>query len=130
MNVREFKQEDYEFAKHWWSRRGYYITPSFMIPPTGFTVVDDENFPVAIGFLICTDAGVAGPGHLVADPLVNRFTRGEALDKLISAIVEKAKSLGFKALGAQTNIKSLTERYKKHGFVLTDENVNCLLMET
>ncbi len=124
MIVRVFNREsDYVLAVAWWKARGYPVSQLFMLPPTGYVVESLDAKPIAIGFLMRTDAGICGPVHLVSDPKAPSGARNKALDALIETIMMKAVELGYRVVAAETNLEGLVQRYQKHGFTVTDRNV-------
>lgn len=127
MRVREFDRgNDYALAASWWEKRHYLVAPMFMLPPNGLVVCDGDT-PVAIGFLMRTDAGVAGPCHLVSNPDEPGEIRHQALDLLIQSLIERAKELGHRVICAETNLERLVERYKNLGFTVTDTGVFAMM---
>lgn len=123
MRVRDFDRDsDYETAVSWWKARNYLVSPLFMLPPNGLVICDGDT-PVAMGFLMRTDAGVAGPCHLASNPVAAGKIRHQALDLLLNSLVERAKELGHRVICAETNLEPLVDRYKRLGFAVSDSGV-------
>lgn len=107
----------------WWSERKFNCPPLELMPQTGYLVSLNDQ-AVCAGFLTLTDAGVAVMGHFVSDPRVPGEHRHGALDLLISKLIDKAKQSQFKYLFCSTNLPDLEERFKRHGFEMTDSKIN------
>lgn len=107
----------------WWKERGFIAPPLELLPPTGVIARVDGQF-VCAGFLTKTDAGAAVLGHFVSDPEATSEHRHEALDAVISFLVQTAKFDNFKYAFMSTNLPNLETRYLAHNFIKTDEKIN------
>ena len=78
----------------------------------------------AMGFLYRTDTPLAMISNLVSDPASDQELRREAVQELVSDLMEIAKLQGYNQVSCATNIKSLGLRFEHLGFLKTDENVS------
>lgn len=109
--VNEFVRDDYPQLCKWWLNRGMPIIPYDVLPTYGLIGKD-----VAAGFLISTDSSVAILDFFISNPVSDRCERDKILDKITRGLIARGKQQGFKVLKADTSIKSIAERAKKHGF--------------
>lgn len=114
--------EDYPKLEAWWKARKFPpANPKFM-PPTG-VMVSMNGRDVVAGFLFKSDANAAIIGNIVSNPDAPGKDRSWCLDQLVTSLVGLAKSEGFGMVCCSTNLPRLQERFKSHGFTLTDEGV-------
>jgi hypothetical protein len=86
------------------------VTPE-LLPATGFVVPD-----LAMGFLYRTDSGVALIEVLLSNPMASRELRSEALDAVVTAIIDEARAGGFTRLLGYTALPAVVSRARRHGF--------------
>jgi len=100
--------------------------PSEYLSETGF-IAEDAGVNLAACWLICTNAKMAWVGWPVINPRADRAKAREGLDEVFDAISQEASSRGYKYLITTSNIPSLVDRYKKHGFLECDLGVTQLI---
>lgn len=86
-----------------WDAADYY-------PRTGFVARD-----CAASFLFLTDSMVGYVDGTLADPRVDSLERSLALDEVLQAVIDEAKSLGLKALQTFTSVPTLIAKVPKLG---------------
>lgn len=111
MEPRPFKPEDYEQLKAWLTKRDAHVFHPDVLPPYGFIV--DE---VAAMFLYETwKSPFCYMENMVTNPSASPTERHQALRLITTAIVEKAKELGFKFALAVTDEPTVIVRALQHG---------------
>lgn len=106
--------QDYEQLKSWYLKRNQEVMPSQFIPWTGF-IVDG----VAAGFLYLTQVPIGILDNFISHPDSDPEIRDWALDKITERLVEMAKECGTEMIRCDTEIDSVANRAKKHGFQQT-----------
>lgn len=113
---------DYPKLEAWWKTRKFPpANPKFM-PPTGL-MVSLHGVDIVAGFLFKSDANAAIIGNIVSNPDVTWKDRLRCIDNLLIQLIELARVDGFGMVCCSTNLPRLQERFKTHGFILTDEGV-------
>lgn len=118
-------KKDYDLLLSWWKKRNFTAPPKEWLSPLGLMVFVG-NKPVCAGFLFKTDSNVCSIGNLVSDPSVPGIFRDKALDYLLVRLQTIAKDSGFTVVCAATNLERLVQRYKRLGFMVTDEGITQL----
>lgn len=113
---------DYATLAKWWTAQNFPTIAPEYLPQCGL-IVDG----LCAGFLYESDSAIAWVEWIVANPEAEKALRREALDKLLDALVLHAKERGYKAIFTSVAHPGLLERYKQHGFVVTDNGVTHLL---
>lgn len=72
----------------------------------------------AAGWLYRTDSKTAFLGSIISDKDAPKDVRSVALDKLLVAIRDEARELGFKMLVGSPSVPALIDRFERHGFAL------------
>lgn len=122
MNVRLFTEKDYPIVCSWWKDHQWPSIPLSFLPKTGI-IVDD----CAAGFLYCTDSKLCWLEFVVVDKSADKQRRRDALDLLISESIEIAKESGYMVMFSSVSHAGLIQRYKNHGFDVTDQNMTNLI---
>lgn len=118
MKIRYFNaKEDYEFLKQWWLRHGKVAPDLEFLSDIGIVYIDDDERPVAAGFIYTTNSKMALLEYLVTDPLAPIFKRGIAVKQLIKFGIEESKRNGAKVIITSVKNKKLINFYKKIGFI-------------
>ena len=116
LNIRKLKQGDLTFIKKWWEAWPEWVSPSDdFLPETG-VVVENNNKPVAAGFIYLTNAKVALLEWIISDPEYREDNRKQALELLITGAEEIIKDLGYKYSFSICRHKGLMETHKKLGW--------------
>lgn len=84
-------------------------------PEYGYIAID-KDLPVAIAFLRRVEGGYAQIDGLCSNPEASPAQRHEALDSVISKVIDTAKELGIHRLVCFTKDQSVCERSKKYNF--------------
>ena len=122
MHVRPYTFLDYPTVKEWADKRSYPLFPTGCLSQTGL-IIDGY----CAGFLFRTDTNMCWLGPIISNPESDTDDRHRAIDLLLSEFVNLAKELKFEYIFASLVSKSLIERHKDAGFIVTDENVTHLL---
>lgn len=88
--IRRFNKADLEEVLSWFHSRGIDITEDYL-SPTGFIVPGK-----ACGFIYATDANFVIFESFVGNPKITSEERQEALRKIVPAMIEEAKQMGYK----------------------------------
>lgn len=122
IKIREFSEEDYGLLSGWWESRGWGIPALRTLPQTGFIVND-----CVAGFLYTTDSTIGWVEWIISDPKAEGSNRDRSLDVLMGLLIEAGEMLGCDLLFTSLEHASLIERYKRHGFQVTDKGVTNLM---
>lgn len=99
------------------------VLPEHALPKTGFIIPGK-----AAGFLYRTDSSVAWIETLVAAPGLGREERSQAVDAIVSAIIEEARKLGFKLLLGHTVLDAVVKRAERFGFTYVGGGFHCIAL--
>lgn len=122
MELKEFKEEDYSEICQWWTKRNFPCFPYELLPRTGFIAPG-----LAAGFFYDSNNSLMGIVEwTVTNPDADKKLRQDALDHVISHIIEHAKIRGKKFIITYSDNDKLIERYNKHGFITADKNMTHL----
>ena len=128
MQVRDFNRlADHPMVCRWWHAQKWPAIALDALPRTGLVGTTDDGVPLAAGWLYQTDSSIGWVEWIVGDPEADKEQRSEALDLLISKLVERSLDLGIKALFTSCSNERLIERYKKAGFQVTDTSMSNLI---
>lgn len=115
-------EQHFEEVRSWFQARNEDIVPE-ALPQWGFIIPGK-----AAGFLYRTDCSVAFFENLVAAPGLGREERSETVDAVVTAIIQKAKELGFKMLLGYTVLDAVVERGKRFGFMHVAEGFHLIAL--
>ncbi len=107
----------------WFAERQLEAPDMTQLPRTG-AVVFLENRPMAIGFLIRTDAGIAVIDRLVTNPAIVKAERQKALEHGVGVLVHMATREGFNEIVISSDIAKLWPRFEQMGFTVCLKNVS------
>jgi hypothetical protein len=116
-------KEHFHLIQSWFRKRNFPCPELEFLPPTGCIVYAGTE-PVACGFLFCTDARLAGIGHLVTNPEANKDVRQPALENCIRVLESLARIRGFGRVSISSNIEKLNARFEAMGFEKCDEDIS------
>jgi hypothetical protein len=122
--TRLIQSPDLDLIEAWFEKRKRPKMPRELLPTIG-VMVSVDTVPVCAGFLYKSDGGSCMIGTLASDPELPGVMRDGGLDALITSLCAAAKDSGYSAVNCSTNIDDLKERFKRHDFVVYDENVTC-----
>lgn len=121
-SLRTFEASDYSDVASWWKAHNWPVLPIEALPKLGFIVPG-----VCAGWLYETDSTLCWLEWVVSNPLTSKEERSVALDEVISSLLSRAKELGFKQVFTTVVHPKLVDRYKNHGFVVTDQAMTNLI---
>jgi N-acetylglutamate synthase-like GNAT family acetyltransferase len=123
MNIRMFEKTDYPQVSQWWTEHKWPSIDHEHLPENGYIV---EGY--CAGFIYKTDSAFGLLEFVVANPKTDKDERAEALDLLLDTMIKKAKELKIKSLFTSLEHPKLIERYRKHGFMVSDTNMTNMIM--
>lgn len=88
------------------------------LPEIGFIVRDNQNKPIAAGFLRRVEGGLAQLDTYVTNAKAFAIDRHNAIDLLTQTLLNTAKNLNISGLIIITQIESIANRALKLGFTL------------
>lgn len=113
MAVERFERErHYADFEKWYSPHVEVVMGPDFLPKVGFVAPG-----VAMAFLYQTDSKIAFIEALIANPDVKGDARSAGIDEVVGAVIAEARTLGFKALIAQTDMHAVAKRARRLGFV-------------
>lgn len=114
--------QDYPSACAWWKAHNWPVLPKEALPEVGYIVPE-----ICAAWLYRSDSSIAWIEWIIANPESDKEVRSEALDLLIQTVSSHAKELGFKFLFSSASHPHLIERYKLHGFHISDTAMTNLI---
>lgn len=108
------RNKDYRQICSWWDCRDIPAVPLGLLPLNGFIVPG-----VCAGFLYLTDSDLAIIEGFISNPEATPITRNVGLDLITAALCARAKTLGYIAISAFTQLDIITSRATKHGFAVS-----------
>lgn len=123
--------EPYEPARHYEMIKSWVLQRNVcsILPPEFFPQVGFVSPGLAAGFLYQTDSALGLVEGLFSNPNSNPSDRGLALNKIIEAIIEKAKMLGIKNLFAMSELRSVKKRCLLFGMAPVCQNMTLFSRE-
>jgi hypothetical protein len=109
--MRFFKKNDYEEYVSWFKDRNMSAPLFKFLPPTGI-IVDQ----VAAGFMIETDSRFVILDFFATNKNSDLGKRKEALDEIMKALVELARSENYDFIMCNSKIKRTNDLALSHGF--------------
>ncbi len=106
---------DYPILEAWWAIHKWPAPPANLLPPNGL-IIDGK----AAGFLYLTDSPIAWLEWVVGNPLCDKIERGQAVDRLIRGLLQRAQELGKTMVFSSTSQRTLAGRYEESGAILGD----------
>lgn len=85
------------------------------LPEIGFVARDQEG-SIAAGFLRRVEGGLVLLDSLIANPKASGKRRSYALDRVVEALLEKAREFKWMKVLAFTKERAILKRSVKHGF--------------
>lgn len=115
MKTRPYVSSDYPVLSSWWEAHKWPAVPERCLPKTGL-VVDG----LAAGFLYHTDSSIFWLEWLISNPASDKIERNQALTLLIENLLKAAREAGASFVFTSVQHAGLIERYKQHGFAVTE----------
>lgn len=121
MDIRPFRTEDYSLFSTWWEEHEFPVPPIEVLPESAGLVVEGPSGPICAGWLYSVyDTPMSWLEFIVGDPRASKDIRDAGLDALVESAMVKAKREGHVLIFTSVEHPALIERYKKHGFEVTD----------
>ena len=120
--LRPYTVNDYSLMKSWAEGRKWPVIPAEFLPTTG--IIDPEH---CVGFLYKTDSKICWLEWVLGNPNSDKEERSKALDNLILALLCEAKSCGYKVVFTSVEHTGLIDRYKKNGFVVSENSMTNMI---
>jgi len=113
--MRKFTIADLPEVNSWYRARNLPEVPAEALSLTGFIEPG-----VAAGWMYSTDSAIALCESYISNPEAAPVLRHHAMDEITAAIIEEAKTHGFKWVIAYSTATDLNARgTEKHGFVVS-----------
>lgn len=109
------QDQNYEFIKELYKMNGISPFAKEFLPTCGY-IAFDKSLLIAAGFLLCTDTNLCFIEYFVSNPTVDWKIRNDAIIMIVEALLEDAKTFGFKVACANFKNKRLAEKASKLGF--------------
>ena len=129
-NIRRLVEGDYENTLvDWWKSWGWEVIPKDFLPEngTGGLMVSKGDVDICAGFIYLTNSKVALTEFVVSNKEYKEKDRSDAIQLLIDGIVMLAEERGYKYAHVILKNKSLLNKYKKSGYLVSDDNVTEML---
>lgn len=126
VTTRNYTPSDYATLCSLWTAQKWPSAPEAALPKTGRIALIGGQIAAA-GFLYRTDSSLALLEWIIADPSLPAEARGEAVNAVLTTLIEAARSQGYAALFHMTSHKRLISRLQEHGFNVTDSAQSHLL---
>lgn len=129
MNIRLYKDNDFEMINHWWIIGNTYNFNKDFIPNSSF-IIEENNIPLAfISLYELPIKEYAIVENLVGNPEYKGLKRKEAVNQLHKFVEFYAKYLGYKKLHCLAKEQKLVTRYEDLGYKVTCNTVTSFIME-
>jgi hypothetical protein len=116
------REEHFEQVRGWLRFWKQDIVPK-ALPRNGFIIPGK-----AAGFLYLTDSSVAWIENLIAAPGLSREERTQAVDAIVTAVIERARQLDVDVLMGYTRLDVVVQRAKRFGFMHVDEGFHVVAL--
>ena len=125
MNIRAYETTDFGVLMKFWTHKGHLPEiPEGFLPPIG-RVIEESGVLLAAAFLIQSDTEMASIAFVCGNPSADSLTRSKALDSVLQELKLIAKQIGYRMLGAASNVPALQARFERLGLTQTDRDVIC-----
>lgn len=104
-------KHDFINLSSWMQKRGLAIPDPRHLPPTG-VIVDNA----ACGFLVKCDNNSAIIDFLISNPDIPDEQRAEAIDEVMTTLIDTAKRAGIHSLYGHVQLESSFKIAMRHGF--------------
>lgn len=129
-SLRRLAEGDYENTLvGWWKDWGWEVIPQDFLPEngTGGLMVSKGGVDICAGFVYLTNSKVALTEFVVSNKQYKEKDRSDAIQLLIDGILMLAEEKGYKYAHVILKNKSLLNKYKKSGYLVSDDNVTEML---
>ena len=86
-------------------------------------MVHKDGVDICAGFIYTTNSKVALTEFVISDKEYKDSDRGEAIQFLIDCILVMVQDMGYKYAHVILKNKSLLNKYKTSGYIVSDDNV-------
>lgn len=121
MRVVEATHQHVDDAIAWMVARGVPELPADLFPPDGYVVEG-----VAALWIYLTKSSIAYLEMLVSNPKAPKEERDAALDAVIDACVERARSAGCRTVMAPVQRADIIERATRKGFLVVIDRLSLI----
>lgn len=122
MNIRLYKEEDYEMISSWWKTANELAPPKEMMIEDSAFILEINNKPVISIMLLLTNSPLAWLTSFVKDP---EFIDSKEASKAIVNYAENfAKDKGYKTILMFSYTDKLKKRYQDLGYIKSADNVS------
>jgi hypothetical protein len=125
MHIRNHGPEDYETFCNWWTQWGWTPLPYEFLPVNSLVVCNPN--PVCAVFLYQTDTPIIWAENYISDK--QGQDRGEAMNRLIEAIPERAAELGASVVMSAVRHNGLAKRLSAAGFAQADTGLTNYILK-
>lgn len=122
ISVELFMPEMLPMVHEWWASEKFPLLPLEILPKTGIVVLVDDVAACA-GWLYKSDSTLGYIEWIVANPLVRREKRDNALNRLISELLYEAKKAKINLLFTSVKHPVLLKRLERMGFIASDSGM-------
>ena len=130
LNLRRLKKSDYSTLCKWWNDWGMESMPQELLPEngTGGIMVLNKKEPVCAGFVYTTNSKIAWISWIVSSKTYNKKNRKEAINLLLTSLVNMCESTGIKLIyGINNSNRFLTKKFIDIGFIKTKDKMTELI---
>jgi hypothetical protein len=117
---------DYDDACEWWRHHKWEPVPADHLSQIGF-IAESDGIKLAAVWLYLTGTAFSLLEFFVANPEAPLKKKMKAMNELLEQGLATAKRCGAKSVFTSLKTKSLERLYVKHGFTVTDREMNNLL---
>jgi len=118
LTVRTLTEDDYSLLESWWKGWGWPVVGKNILPDegTGGIMVENENKPLAAGFIYWSNSGLCWFDWVISDPEGNKRIRPLAVKYLIQTAEQMVKDAGKSCIMSISRSSSLLKIHKKLGW--------------
>ena len=115
LTVRTLTEDDYSLLESWWKGWGWPVVGKNILPDegTGGIMVENENKPLAAGFIYWSNSGLCWFDWVISDPEGNKRIRPLAVKYLIQTAEQMVKDAGKSCIMSISRSTSLLKIHKK-----------------
>lgn len=117
LSVRPYELgRDYPDICEWWRGHGWAYVPAHLLPRVGLIIESDDGQKLCAGFLYTAESSWGWLEWVVTNPQGPMRYRKDAVDLLVSSLVDIARASGMERIISSLHRKSLIRIFEKHGF--------------
>lgn len=121
MKIVEFGYKHMPYLIQWLDKNGKEEARFEDLPHIGYVAI--HEVPVCIGFIHRAEGNFCFLGSLATNPDCSSEERSEAIDLVVTTLIDIAKILGFKTMIAWTVEDSILKRSEKFGFKMLNQTL-------